>query len=149
VAIRDSYIGKTLKASEVKKPQMFYPCATPSNIYSATATTTDGSAITVVPITIPSSTTVLIEAKVIAKRTGGSAGSADDSAAYIVVGTYKNTGGLVTEVGEASIFSAEDQAAWTCTLTPNSNQVLIQFTGAAGNNITVTVHYSVLSLTIT
>jgi len=102
---------------------------------SATTSTTDATVTTIATVAIPASTTVMIEARVTARRTGGSAGTAEDGAGYIVAAAYKNVAGTATEIGETSLFSAEDQAAWSCTITPSGANALIQVTGAANNNI--------------
>ena len=107
-----------------------------SSNFVATVNTTNGSATTIATVPIPLGSTVLIQANILGKRTGGSSGSAGDSAGYILCACYKNVAGTAAEVGESSIFSAEDQAAWTATVTANSGNALIQVTGAADNNVT-------------
>src|SRR3954463_2664328 len=54
----------------------------------ATVSTTDATATEIVAITIPPSTTMLIEARVTARRTGGSSGTAEDGAAYVIYTAY-------------------------------------------------------------
>ena len=108
---------------------------------SANVSTTDATLTTLATIAIPTTTTVMIEARVVARRTGGASGTAEDAAAYIITACYKNVAGTATEVGEASIFSAEDQAGWACTVNPSSGNALIQVTGAASNNISWVTTY--------
>lgn len=120
----------------------------PSEVtYQQKVLTTDGNATTLATIAIPATTTVMIEARVVARRTGGSAGVAEDGATYIVAGAYKNVAGTATEIGEGSLFSAEDQAGWACTLTPSSGNVLLQVTGATNNNVSWSATYRVYSIT--
>lgn len=114
--------------------------------YQNKVTTTDATQTTIATIPIPASTTVMIEARVVARRTGGSSGSAEDSAAYIVSGCYKNVGGTATEVGEGGMFTAEDQATWACTFNVSGSNALLQVTGAANNNISWVVTYRVYSI---
>jgi len=109
---------------------------------AVTVDTTNNSATTLAIIEIPTDTTVMVEVRVVARRTGGTAGTAQDGAAYIVAGAYKNVAGTATEIGEGSIFSAEDQAGWTCTLTPSSGNVLVQVTGATDNNVSLSGTYN-------
>lgn len=109
-------------------------------------TTTDATVTTIATIPIPASTTLLIEARVTARRTGGSAGTAEDSAGYIVGACYKNVAGTATEVGETSIFSAEDQAGWACTVTPSGSNALLQVTGAVDNSVSWVVTYRLYPL---
>jgi hypothetical protein len=79
----------------------------------------------------------MIEAHVRARRTGGSAGAADDGAAYIVQGCYKTVTGTVTLIGAVNAaFTAESQAAWNATLAISGTNVIVQVTGAANNNVT-------------
>lgn len=99
------------------------------------ATTTDATVTTLATIPIPASTTVMIEARVTARRTGGTAGTAQDGAAYIIAAAYKNVAGVATEIGETPIFSAEDQAAWGCTITPSGANALLQVAGDVDNNV--------------
>lgn len=99
--------------------------------------TTNATVTTIETIAVPSSTTIFIEAYVVARRTGGVSGTAEDGAGYIVRGTYKNSGGTATVIGAVSAeFTAESQAGWDCTLTVSSGNVLLRVTGAAGNNVT-------------
>ena len=112
-----------------------------------TVDTTDNTPTTIATIPIPSDTALFIEAKVVARRTGGVAGSDQDSAGYQVNAVYKNIGGTATETGEASIFSAEDQAGWSVTFTPDGGgNALIQVTGAVDNNVSWKVVYTTYSI---
>lgn len=115
--------------------------------YTAIVSTTDGTQTTIATIAVPSSTTLMLYARVVARRTGGASGAAEDGAAYILSGAYKNVAGTATEIGEASIFSAEDQASWTCTINVSGANALIQVTGAASNNIDWKVTYNIYTVT--
>lgn len=99
--------------------------------------TTDATVTTLQTIPISASNTYMVEARVVARRTGGSAGTADDGAAYVVRGTYKTASGTVTLIGSLSaMYTAEDQAGWDATLTISGSNVLVRVTGAANNNVT-------------
>lgn len=113
------------------------------NAFTTSVSTTDATTTTLATIAIPSSTTVLIEAKVYARRTGGTAGSAEDAAGYLITACYKNVGGAATEVGETAVFTAEDQAGWAATITASSGNALIRVTGAVDNNVDWKATYKV------
>lgn len=114
--------------------------------YQNKVTTTDATITTLATVPIPASTTVMIEARVAARRTGGTSGTAEDGAAYIVAGAYKNVAGTATEIGEGSLFSAEDQAGWACTIDVSGSNALLQVTGAADNNVSWVATYRVYSI---
>lgn len=106
-------------------------------VFQNRAATTDATVTTLHTVTIPASTTVHVEARVIARRTGGTAGTAEDAAGYIIQGTFKNVAGAATLVGATTIdHVAEDQPAWDAALTASGATVLVRVTGAANNNIT-------------
>lgn len=99
--------------------------------------TTGNTQTTINTITIPASTTVMLEAFVRARRTGGSAGTAEDAAGYVIRGTYKNVAGTATLVGAVDAnYTAEDQAAWDATFTVTGATALLRVTGETNNNIT-------------
>lgn len=110
---------------------------------SGLVTTTDGAQTVILATPVALNKTILIEAVVIARRAGGTSGSEGDSAGYIVNGCYKNVNGTVSEVGETSIFSAEDQAQWTATMDVSGSNVVVLVTGAAGNTVNWSITYKV------
>lgn len=115
-------------------------------VFQNRVATTDATTTTIATIAIPASTTVMIEARVVARRTGGASGTAEDGAGYIVTAVYKNVAGTATEIGETSVVSSEDQAAWAVAFTPSGSNALIQVTGAASNNVTWHVTYRTYSV---
>lgn len=99
--------------------------------------TTDATVTTINTIAITASRTYLIEAVVRARRTGGTLGTADDGAGYVIRGTYKTAAGVVTLIGALSLdYTAEDQILWDASLVISGTNVLVRVTGAANNNIT-------------
>ena len=105
--------------------------------YQNRVATTTNTQTTLHTFTLAATTTYLIEARVTARRTGGSAGTAEDSAGYVIRGTYKNVAGTATLVGTLDTpYTAEDQAAWDATFTVTGATVLCRVTGATNNNIT-------------
>lgn len=101
-------------------------------------TTTDATATTTQSITMTADTMLWVRAIVAARRTGGSAGTAGDSAGYVITATYKKVGaGSATLVGAVlADFTAEDQAGWDATFDVSTNDVRLRITGAVNNNIT-------------
>jgi hypothetical protein len=105
--------------------------------YQNRVATTTNTQTTIHTFTLATTTTYLIEARVTARRTGGSAGTAEDSAGYVIRGTYKNVAGTATLVGTLDTpYTAEDQAGWDATFTVTGATVLCRVTGATNTNIT-------------
>lgn len=106
-------------------------------VYQNRVATTDATVTNIHTFAIPASTTYAIELTIIARRTGGASGTAEDGASYKVYGTYKNVAGTATIIGTLTKSPVnEDQAAWDVTLTPSTSNVIAQVTGAAANNVT-------------
>lgn len=107
------------------------------NTSQGRATTTDATVTTLQTITIPASTTVNIVTRVVARRTGGAAGVAEDGAAYERVATVKNVAGTATLIGAvATPYTMEDQAGWDCTIDVTGATARVRVTGAINNNVT-------------
>lgn len=99
-------------------------------------TTTDATVTTLATIPVPASTTLGVTGYVVARRTGGSAGTAEDGAYYRVETVYKNAAGTATAIGTTVTAIGESQAAWDVTVSQSGGNVLIQVTGAVDNNVT-------------
>lgn len=97
--------------------------------------TTNATPTTLGDVLLATDTTMLIEIRVVARRTGGASGSNGDSAFYVQKARAKNIGGTVTIVYLNSEES-EDQLTWDTDLTVSGANARIQVTGAASNNIT-------------
>lgn len=105
-------------------------------IVEGSVATTNATTTTALLIPIPASTTTLVEVTVVARRTGGSAGTAEDGAGYRILGLYKNVAGTPTLIGSLSTpFTAESQAGWNATLDVSGTNVRVRVTGAANNNV--------------
>lgn len=103
----------------------------------ARVTTTNATVTTLLSYAIPTSNTVLLKGFVVARRTGGTSGTAEDGAAYEFKAVYKNVAGTATLIGSSTITAiGESQAGWDVTLPVSSGNVNISVTGAADNNIT-------------
>jgi len=108
-------------------------------VYQNRVATTDATVTTIHTVTIPASTTLLIWAVVVARRTGGVAGTAEDGAAYSVRRAYKNVAGTATLVNAGDVdadYTAESQALWAVTFVVSGGTVQVRVTGAVSNNVT-------------
>jgi hypothetical protein len=106
--------------------------------FSSTVNTTDATVTAVATLAVPANTTLVIEALIAARRTGGAAGTTGDAAGYVAYCAAKNIAGTVTIVGQALDFTAEDQAGWTAAFAVATTNIELRVTGAANNNITWT-----------
>lgn len=106
-------------------------------IFQNRVATTDATVTTLQTLTIASGYSYHIEAKVIARRTGGVAGTANDTASYIRWGTVKDVSGTATIVGAViPAYTSEDQAGWDCTIDVTGGTARVRVTGATNNNVT-------------
>lgn len=99
-------------------------------------TTTDATATGLIRVGVDNNKTVMIQAHIVARRTGGSSGTTGDSAWYVLTGAYKNISGVLTGIGSPSLIGGEDQAAWDVGFTNSGTEAVVLVTGAAGNDIT-------------
>jgi hypothetical protein len=102
----------------------------------ARVATTDATVATLYAATIPVDTTVIVSGHVVARRTGGSAGAANDGAGYVVEFCAKNTTGTAALIGAGTVtVLGESQAGWDCTLSASAGTIRVRVTGAANNNV--------------
>lgn len=100
-------------------------------VESGSVTTTTATPTTAQTIAIPTNFTVSIQARIAAKNTGAAEG-----AGYMLVATYRNTGGTVTQIGSTnSVVNQEDTAAWLADLVISGTNVIVQVAGQAGKTI--------------
>ena len=104
----------------------------------ATVNTTDAVLTTIQTLAIPTNKSGIVEARIVARRTGGIAGTAGDSAAYIRTVGFKNVAGVVSIISPpvSTSFTAEDQAPWNATISVSGTNLIVQVSGAVNNNIT-------------
>lgn len=122
--------------------------AEPGTLVTGSASTTSATATPVLSIEIPASTTVGLDVTVLARRTGGTAGTAEDGAHYRRHATYKNVAGTATIIGAVSSpHTAESQAGWDVTFVPSGSRVEVRVTGAANNNVAWEAHARVHKVT--
>lgn len=101
-------------------------------------TTTDATTTTLATITLTASNTYMIEARVIARRTGGAAGTADDGGAWVLRGAYNVLAGAATALDGTTPqtdFESDNQDAWVATLDTSGGDVRVRVTGAVDNDI--------------
>lgn len=110
--------------------------ATYQPIAVASVNTTNATVTTLATIATASNMSYVIEATIAARRTGGAAGAAGDSAGYVLAATFKNVAGTVTQIGATSVLhSAEDQAGWDCAFDVSGTNVRVRVTGAIDNSV--------------
>jgi hypothetical protein len=102
----------------------------------ARVATTDNTVTTLFTAIIPVDHTVVVSGHVVARRTGGSSGSANDGAGYVVEFCAKNTSGTAALIGSGTVTAlGESQAGWDVTLSASSGTIRVRVTGASNNNI--------------
>lgn len=107
------------------------------DVVQARVATTDATVTTLHTFTIPASTTYAIDMHVVARRTGGASGTAEDGAYYVINAVFKNVAGVATAIGANSLqVSEESQAGWACVIDVTGATARARVTGAVGNNIT-------------
>ena len=97
--------------------------------------TTNSTATTIHTFAIPATTTVQIKAFVTARRTGGSAGTAEDGAGYEIIAVFKNVAGTATQISISTLTAKEDQSPWDLSFAVSAGNSLLQVSGATNNNI--------------
>lgn len=100
-------------------------------------TTSNATTATLATITLTAHKTYHLEARVLARRTGGTAGAAEDGASYVLQATFQTTsGGSAALIGSVTVVHAgESQSGWNATLDANSTNARVRVTGAADNDI--------------
>lgn len=106
------------------------------SLYQAKITTTNASATTIFTSTPADGYSVLFEARITARRTGGTAGAAEDSAGYIVTAITKRAAGALTVIGTTTTTVGESQAGWNADAVASGGSIIFRVTGALNNNIT-------------
>lgn len=114
--------------------------------FSDVVNTGNATPTTIATIAIPAGTIVRIVAEVVARRTGGSAGSAEDGAGYRATATYKNLAGTATLI-DSNVTAEEDQSGWDVSFSASSGNALIQVTGAANNSVSWRCEYRKIPVT--
>jgi len=105
-------------------------------IIQAQVLTTDATPTAIQTLATTTDTVMLVEARILGRRTGGTGGTTGDSATYIRTFRVKNVGGTVTVKHLDSMYTSEDVVPWNITVAPSGTNAVVSVTGAADNNIT-------------
>ena len=97
--------------------------------------TTDATPANVQVVSIANDSSILVRARVIGIRTGGSAGSPQDTVSAILTALVKNVSGSVTVYSVQTDYDFADQETWSVDIVAGSGQFAVQVTGAANNNV--------------
>jgi hypothetical protein len=96
-------------------------------------TTGGASTQTLGSISLTASTTTVVQAVVVARRTGGTSGTPQDGAAYLLHAVFQGT----VQIGTTQqTIIGRNQAGWDATLDYNTNAARVRVTGATSNDIT-------------
>lgn len=98
--------------------------------------TTDATATGILRVRVDEGKTTMIQAFIVARRTGGSAGANGDSAFYVLTGAYKNIAGTLTGIGTPNLIGGEDQGAWSVGFTTSGQEAVVIVQGALNNDVT-------------
>lgn len=105
------------------------------NTHLSKGTTTNATATTIGTYSVSNGYCFQFDTRVVGHRTGGSGGTANDSASYWLRSTFKYTGGAIVQIGTTDKLAHEDQAGWDANWVISGNDLLLQVTGATNNNI--------------
>ena len=103
-------------------------------ITQATIPTSNATPTVLQTIGTTAGTMMLVEARVLAKRTAG--GVAGSCATYIRTFRVKNVGGTVTVYNVDSMYTSEDVTSWNVTVVVNGTDIEITAIGATSTTIT-------------
>lgn len=98
--------------------------------------TTNATTTTLTTETLTANNVYHIRARVRARRTGGSAGTAGDGGTAEIVGSFTHRGGAAVQIGATTTVHSQFDQAWTVAFDVSGNDVRVRVTGAANNNVT-------------
>lgn len=98
--------------------------------------TTDATTTAIIRAGVANGKTLLVQAFIVARRTGGSAGTEGDSAFYVLTGAYKNISGVLTGIGTPNLVGGEDQVAWNVGFSSAGTDIVVTVVGEVNNDIT-------------
>ena len=108
---------------------------------TASTTTADGTVTTLATLDTDSDTAIHVTATVVGHETADS----NETASYVIHGTFQNDGGVLTQIGATtSSHAAEVTAAWGAGFDVNSTNIRVRVTGAAATNIQWVASYHAL-----
>lgn len=138
-------VGKTTQRGSIN----YIDAAATNTSYltaQAQVSTTTATATTLATVATTTNTTMMLQVKILGIRTGGTAGTAGDSATYIRTARIKNIAGTVTIATLQTDFTSEDQFTWNGTIVVSGTNALVQVTGATNNNVDWGVTYLVQTI---
>lgn len=98
--------------------------------------TTNATVTTLGTIASATGYSYLIKTKIVARRTGGTGGTAGDYATYEITASANNEAGTLNIDATTTTVVWEDQAGWDAIIDASGTDIRIRVTGAASNNIT-------------
>lgn len=98
--------------------------------------TTDATPTAFPVISLVDNSAYNIEVSVIAIRTGGSGGSTDDSAMFVIRGGFKRSGAATTQMGATYKEGNKDNMALDCNFNISHPVIEVEVTGDTNNNYT-------------
>lgn len=109
--------------------------------YQAKSLTTDATTTTMLAFTLTNNAATIFTARVVAIRTGGSAGNVGDAAGYVVTATFTNPAGTAALVGSvAQTVVQESNSAYNCTFDASGSTARLRITGDTANSISWLAH---------
>lgn len=109
--------------------------------------TTNAVATTLFDIAVPTDSVVHIQSEVVARQTGGGAGTAGDGAVYIRDIHAKNIAGVASILSNQTSYTSEDNVAWDNTYAASGANVRSTVTGEAAKNVSWYTHVEILIAT--
>lgn len=108
------------------------PAINNQNLHGVPVNTTDATVTVAATVATITDRAYLVTAKVLATETTDH----DEVASYGRVGTFKNDGGTLTQVGSTtSLWTHEDTAGWDVDFNVSGTSIRLRVTGAAATNI--------------
>ena len=98
-------------------------------------TTTDATQTTIHTFTVPTSNTYGITATIVARRTGGTAGTEEDGGMFRKTAVFQNAAGTVAQIGELEGLGASSTGTLAFDFTVTGATVLARVTGDVDTNI--------------
>lgn len=97
--------------------------------------TTNATDTTIHTLAIPASTTYAVEVIIVARRTGGTGGTAEDGGRIKLSSVYKNVAGTATLIGSQTNTPSDFSGGYTAKITVSGSNILIRVTGVANVNV--------------
>jgi hypothetical protein len=108
------------------------------SIYQSRGTTTTSGSVTLFSLPVSSDSSVMIEARIQARQTGGSAGTVGNVAGFVITSLIKKTSGVLSALGGSKTIVHRDDAVWNCDVgvSTGPDVLIVTVNGAVNQNIT-------------